>query len=205
MMYSTPLSREMFTVPNFPMRKKSGISLSGTNVKSFSKKSFSIRQAQTVSDVNPFSKNNSLEFLLNEFAQEVDDAHLTAKVKNFFQKNKNPSLFINETHSLRFCDLIYMLGDVTTEEAVAAYLVSLISLPKYSKSIKPEDFSGNNLLLYKTAKAFMETKYPPFTLQSLVELDDATFKALLVAACIMRKGKNLILDEVKKDYACISC
>ncbi len=214
MMYSTPLSREMFSVPNFPMRKKSGVHISAgnctnhisnENVKSFSKKIFSDRKAQTNADVNTFSENNSLEFLLNEFAEEVDDAHLTAKVKHFFQKNKNLSLFVNNAHSLRFCNLIYTLGDVTTEEAVAAYLVSLISLPKYSKSVKPEDFSDRNLLLYNTAKAFMETKYPPFTLQSLVELDDATFKALLVAACIMRKGKNLILDEVKKDYACISC
>ena len=205
MMYSTPLSREMFTVPNFPMRKKSGISLSQSNVKSFSKKSFSSRQSQTVSDVNPFSEKNSLEFLFNEFAEEVYDAHLTAKVKHFFQKNNNPSLFIDNAHSLRFCDLIYTLGEVTTEEAVSAYLISLIRLPKYSKTVKPEDFSGRNLLIYNTAKAFMETKYPPFTLKSLVELDDETFKALLVAACIMRKGKNLILNEVKKDYACISC
>jgi hypothetical protein len=214
MMYSTPLSREMFSVPNFPMRKKSGVHISAgnctnhisqSNVNSFSKKSFSGRQAQNVSNVNPFSENNSLEFLLNEFAEEVSDAHLTAKVKHFFQKNKNSSLFVNDAHSFRFCDLIYTLGDVTTEEAVAAYLISLISLPKYSKSVKPEDFSGRNLLLYNTAKAFMETKYPPFTLKSLVELDDETFKALLVAACIMRKGKNLILNEVTKDYACISC
>ena len=136
MMYSTPLSREMFTVPNFPMRKKSGIALSQSNVKSFSKKSFSDKQAQTVSDVNPFSEKNSLEFLFNEFAEEVDEAHLTAKVKHFFQKNNNSSLFINDAHSLRFCDLIYTLGDVTTEEAVSAYLISLISLPKYSKSVK---------------------------------------------------------------------
>ena len=205
MMYSTPLSREMFTVPNFPMRKKSGISLSQSNVKSFSKKSFSSRQAQTVSDVNLFSEKNSLEFLFDEFADEVYDAHLTAKVKYFFQKNNNPSLFIDNAHSLRFCDLIYTLGEVTTEEAVSAYLISLIRLPKYSKTVNPEDFSGRNLLLYNTAKAFLETKYPPFTLKSLVELDDEAFKALLVAACIMRKGKNLILNEVKKDYACISC
>lgn len=110
MMYSTQLSREMFSVPNFPMRKKSGISLSQSNVKSFSKKCFSDRQAQTVSNVNPFSENNSLEFLLDEFAEEVSDAHLTAKVKHFFQKNKNSSLFINDAHSLRFCDLIYTVA-----------------------------------------------------------------------------------------------
>ena len=101
MMYSTPLSREMFTVPNFPLRKKSGISLSKGNVKSFSKENFSGEQAQTNSNVNTFSENNSLEFLFGEFVQEVCEAHLTAKVKNFFQKNKSSSLFVNDAHSLR--------------------------------------------------------------------------------------------------------
>ena len=87
MIYSTPLSREMFTVPNFPLRKKSGISLSKGNVKSFSKENFSGEQAQTNSNVNTFSENNSLEFSFNEFVHEVCEAHLTVKVKKFFRKN----------------------------------------------------------------------------------------------------------------------
>lgn len=214
MMYSTPLSREMFTVPNFPLRKKSGVHISAgnctkhiskENVKGFSKKSFSGEQAQTNTNVNTFPENNSLEFLFREFAQEVCESHLTAKVKNFFQKNKSSSLFINDAHSLHFGNLIYALGDVTTEEAVSAYLISLMDLSHYSKSVNLEELSGNNLLLYKTAKAFTDTTHPPFTLHTLLALDDETFKALLVAFCIMRKGKNLILNEVKKDYANIPC
>ena len=204
MIYSTPLSREMFTVPNFPLRKKSGVHISKGNVKSFSEKKFSGRQAQPNADVNTFSENNSLEFLFDEFAQEVCEAHLTSKVKNFFQKNKSSSLFIDNAHSLRFGNLIYLLGDVTTEKAVFAYLISLIDLSQYSKSFTLDNLSGNNLLLYKTAKAFMDTTHPPFTLHTLLTLDDETFKALLVAFCIMRKGKNLILNEVKKNYADIS-
>ena len=204
-MYSTPLSREMFTVPNFPLRKKSGVYISKGNVKSFSEKKFLGKQAQTNLDVNTFSENNSLEFLFGEFVQEVCEAHLTAKVKNFFQKNKSSSLFVNDAHSLRFGNLVYALGDVTTEEAVSAYLISLMDLSQYSKSVKLEELSGNNLLLYKTAKAFTNTTHPPFTLHTLLSLDDETFKALLVAFCIMRKGKNLILNEVKKGYANISC
>lgn len=213
MMYSTPLSREMFAVPNFPLKKKNGVHISARNctkhiskenVKHFSKKSFSDGQAQTNADVNTFFENNSLEFLFEEFAQEVREAHLTAKVKNFFQKNKSHSLFIDNAHSLRFGNLIYLLGEVTTEEAVSAYLISLMDLSQYSRKIKVEELSGNNLLLYKTAKAFKNTTPPPFTLKTLLALDDETFKAMLVAFCIMRKGKNLILNEVKKNYACIS-
>jgi len=204
MMYSTPLSREMFTIPNFPLRKKSGLHISKGNVKSFSEKKFSGRKSQTNADVNTFFENNSLEILFEEFAQEVCEAYLTAKVKNFFQKNKSSSLFIDDAHSLRFGNLVYLLGDVTTEEVVSAYLISLIDLSQYSKSFTLDDLSGNNLLLYKTAKAFMDTTHPPFTLHTLLTLDDETFKALLVAFCIMRKGKNLILNEVKKNYADIS-
>ena len=204
MMYSTPLSREMFTVPNFPLRKKSGVHISKENVKSFSEKKFLGKQAQTNLDVNTFSENNSLEFLFEEFSKEVCEAHLTAKVKNYFQKNKSSSLFIDNAHSLRFSNLIYLLGDVTTEKAVFAYLISLIDLSQYSKSFTLDNLSGNNLLLYKTAKAFKDTTRPPFTLSTLLALDDEIFKALLVAFCIMRKGKNLILNEVKKNYADIS-
>ena len=204
MMYSTPLSREMFTVPNFPLRKKSGVYISKGNVKSFSEKKFLGKQAQTNLDVNTFSENNSLEFLFEEFSKEVCEAHLTAKVKNYFQKNKSSSLFIDNAHSLRFGNLVYLLGDVTTEEVVSAYLISLIDLSQYSKPFTLDDLSGNNLLLYKTAKAFKDTTRPPFTLSTLLALDDEIFKALLVAFCIMRKGKNLILNEVKKNYADIS-
>ena len=161
MIYSTPLSREMFTVPNFPLRKKSGVHISNANVKSFSEKKFFSRQAQTHIDVNTFSENNSLKFLFEEFAQEVCEAHLIAKVKNFFQKNKSSSLFIDNAHSLRFGNLVYVLGNVTTEEAVFAYLISLIDLSQYSKSFTLDNLSGNNLLLYKTAKAFMDTTRPP--------------------------------------------
>ena len=50
----------------------------------------------------------------------------------------------------------------------------------------------------------MDTTRPPFTLSTLLALDDEIFKALLVAFCIMRKGKNLILNEVKKNYARIT-
>ena len=109
-------------------------------------------------------------------------------------------LFVNDAHSLHFGNLVYVLGDVTTEEAVSAYLVSPMDLSQYPKSIKLEELSGNNLLLYKTAKAFTDTTPPPFTLHPLLTFDDETFKALLAAFCIMRKGKNLILNEVKKDY-----
>lgn len=204
MIYLTPLSREMFSVPNFPLRKKSGMHISKGNVKSFSEKKFSGRQAQTNVDVNTFSENNSLEFLFEEFAQEVCEAHITAKVKNFFKKNKFSSLFIDNAHSLRFGNLVYLLGDVTTEEAVSAYLISLMDLPRYSQPFALDNLSGNNLLLYKTAKAFMDTTRPPFTFHTPLALDDETFKALPVAFCIMRKGKNLILNEVKKNYADIS-
>ena len=204
MIYSTPLSIEMFTVPNFPLRKKSGVYISKGNVKSFSGKKFLGKQAQTNVDVNTFSENNSLKFLFEEFAREVCEAHLTAKVKNFFQKNKSSSFFIDNAHSLRFSNLVYLLGDVTTEEVVSAYLISLMNLSQYSKPFTLDDLSGNNLLLYKTAKAFMDTTHPPFTLHTLLTLDNETFKALLVTFCIMRKGKNLILNEVKKNYADIS-
>ena len=79
-----------------------------------------------------------------------------------------------------------------------------ISLWRRIKSFTLDNLSGINLLLYKTAKAFMDTTHPPFTFNTLLALDDETFKALLVAFCIMRKGKNLILNEVKKNYANIS-
>ena len=61
-------------------------------------KSFSGRQAQTNPDVNTFSENNALEFLFGELAQEVLEAHLTAKVKNFFRKITFSALFVNDTH-----------------------------------------------------------------------------------------------------------
>lgn len=48
MIYSTPLSREMFTVPNFPLRKKSGVHISKENVKSFSEKSFWVNKHKPI-------------------------------------------------------------------------------------------------------------------------------------------------------------